>query len=426
MIRIEVASVDSLILYFAYHSSPEVSRQISATQAYLGEHLSELTDLVPGDTSLLLCYDLLKTDAARLRFKLDALLQSDISEVITDSVAISTETSVVSMQEKHRKPVDKVSDIQTSGFTVLHPGLMTQLQDGGRVGCQHMGLTTGGVLDEHAFQWANHLLQNRWDAAVVEVSFGGFKLQSQVDTLIAVTGADLSLTINGEPASVWEIIAIRAGDRVEFGYPKNGTRAYLAVKGGFQLADCYGSVATVPHEKIGGLDGQGSLLKFGDILPCSEQEHRNDSQLQNLIGKRVSNSYIPDYNEPLTLRVILSAQQNLFPAEQLERFFTKEYQISPDSDRTSVSLQGPVIRALEQDIPKEGSVLGGIQIDHDGQPILLMKDRHTQGAYPKLGSVYAPDLGQLAQRQVKTKVCFEVISLHDAQQQLTRFYRYFR
>ncbi|OPX54231.1 biotin-dependent carboxylase uncharacterized domain-containing protein [Oceanospirillum multiglobuliferum] len=312
------------------------------------------------------------------------------------------------------------------GFTVIHPGLMAQIQDGGRSGFQHVGLTTGGALDEHAFQWANHLLQNRWDAPVIEISFGGLKLQSQVDCLVAVTGADLGLRVNDQPMPTWEIIALRSGDRIEFGYPKNGTRAYLAVKGGFQVAPSFGSVSTVQRETIGGLDGLGKALGFGDQLPCVESDHRRDSKLQKLIGKRVSNSYIPDYNAPLTLRVVLGYQQHLFPAQELERFFSEHYVISPDSDRMGVRLKGAPIKPLTEGIVSEGISLGAVQIPPDGQPIVLMRDRQTIGGYPKLGSVYPPDTGQLAQRHPKTEVNFEVINLHDAQQQLMRFYRYFR
>ncbi len=327
------------------------------------------------------------------------------------------------------KNSDECSDLSSglkTGFTVIHPGLMSQLQDAGRLGHQHVGLTTGGPLDEHAFLWANHLLKNPWDAAAVEISFGGLKLQAQVDTLIAVTGADLAITVNDESAANWQVIPVRAGDRLEFGYPRSGTRAYLAVKGGFQVSPCFGSVATVQREQMGGLTGEGQLLSFGDCLPCAEQEHRKDPQLQKLIGKRVSNNYLPDYTEPLVLRVIAGYQYDQFPAEQLERFFSEAYQILPDSDRMGVRLQGPPIKALQAGITSEGIALGAIQIPPDGQPIVLMRDRQTIGGYPKLGCVYPPDTGQLAQRHPNTKVRFELMPRHQAQQDLMRFYRYFR
>lgn len=375
-------------------------------QAMIDRSLPNLTPLAPGDSVRF-------EPISREQFlALGGVLDSDT----TSDQAVQSDTV----------SVDGQSPQQETGFSVIHPGLMSQLQDAGRHGYQHVGLTTGGPLDEHAFLWANHLLKNPWDAAVVEISFGGLKLQAQVDTLIAVTGADLAITVNGEAAAKWEVIPVRAGDRLEFGYPRSGTRAYLAVKGGFKVEKSYGSVATVQREQMGGLHGDGKPLTFGDCLPCDEQEHRKDPQLQKLIGKRVSNNYLPDYSEALVLRVIAGYQYDQFSAEQLERFFSEEYQISPDSDRMGVRLQGAPIKALQAGITSEGIALGAIQIPPDGQPIILMRDRQTIGGYPKLGCVYPPDTGQLAQRHPNTKVRFELMPRHQAQQDLMRFYRYFR
>lgn len=379
-------------------------------QAMIDRSLPELTPLSPGDAVRF-------EPISREQFlALGGVLDSDTSSdqaVQSETVAEDNRTSQGRLQEE-------------TGFSVIHPGLMSQLQDGGRIGHQHVGLTTGGPLDEHAFLWANHLLKNPWDAAAVEISFGGLKLQAQVDTLIAVTGADLAITVNDEPAANWQVIPVRAGDRLEFGYPRSGTRAYLAVKGGFKAEKSYGSVATVQREQMGGLQGDGKPLAFGDCLPCDEKEHRKDPQLQKLIGKRVSNNYLPDYSEPLVLRVIAGYQYDAFTAEELERFFEQEYQISPDSDRMGVRLQGAPIKALQAGITSEGIALGAIQIPPDGQPIVLMRDRQTIGGYPKLGCVYPPDTGQLAQRHPNTKVRFELMPRHEAQQDLMRFYRYFR
>lgn len=374
-------------------------------QAMIDRSLPNLTPLAPGDS---------------VRFE-----PISREQFLAMGGVLDSETPSEQAEQSDTVAVDNRSS-QDAGFSVIHPGLMSQLQDGGRHGYQYVGLTSGGPLDEHAFLWANHLLKNPWDAAVVEISFGGLKLQAQVDTLIAVTGADLAVSINGETVANWEVIPVRAGDRLEFGYPRSGTRAYLAVKGGFKVEKSYGSVATVQREQMGGLHGDGKPLTFGDCLPCDEQEHRKDPQLQKLIGKRVSNNYLPDYSETLVLRVIAGYQYDEFSAEQLERFFSEEYQISPDSDRMGVRLQGAPIKALQAGITSEGIALGAIQIPPDGQPIVLMRDRQTIGGYPKLGCVYPPDTGQLAQRHPNTKVRFELMPRHQAQQDLMRFYRYFR
>ena len=465
MIRIEIASANSLMLAVAYQASADVHQQITALASAIAQ-LEEVTDLVPASTSLLVCFDLLKTDSAQLIAKLETLFQtmeqdeahlnqnpnSNQSSSQNQSSSLSTEqetgtvagdplaplfTEDKGLTREAKQQIQQTHDAWSehapqSGFSVIHPGLMAQIQDGGRRGYQQQGLTSGGPLDEHAFQWANHLLQNTSHSPVIEVSFGGLKLQSQVDTLIAVTGADLSLTINDQPAPNWEILAVRAGDRIEFGYPKSGTRAYLAVKGGFQLPRYFGSSATVQWQGIGGFsaqnseDGQNTGLQFGELLPCVEQEHRSDSQLQSLIGKRVSSSYIPDYQHSLSLRVVLGYQRKLFSADQLERFFRHSYQISQDCDRKAFVLEGSSINPQQPQSTEQGLALGAVQISDQGQPVIAMPDRPLLSAHSILGCIYPPDLGQLAQRHPKTEVRFEPISLYEAQLQLTRLYRYFR
>ena len=85
-----------------------------------------------------------------------------------------------------------------SGFRVLEPGILSQFQDEGRFGYHAMGLTTGGPVDGEAFYWANRLVRNHQGDTVVEVAVGGLKLESEVATSMAVTGAALPLKINGQ------------------------------------------------------------------------------------------------------------------------------------------------------------------------------------------------------------------------------------
>ncbi|WP_051228175.1 carboxyltransferase domain-containing protein [Oceanospirillum beijerinckii] len=449
MIRIEIASANSLMLAFSYQASADIQQQITSVAHEIAQ-LEEVTDLVPAPISLLVCFDLLKTDSAQLIAKLEALLQSKAQGSSHPGSSSEQKTKMVSydplpplftesrgLTSEAKRQIQQAHDSWSeqapqSGFSVIHPGLMSQIQDGGRRGYQQQGLTSGGPLDEHAFQWANHLLQNTSSSPVIEISFGGLKLQSQVDTLIAVTGADLSLSINDQPAPNWEILAVRAGDRIEFGYPKSGTRAYLAVKGGFQLPQYFGSSATVQWQGLGGFGDQHSGdspctgLQFGELLPCNEQEHRSNNQLQSLIGKRVSSSYIPDYQHSLSLRVVLGYQRKLFSADQLERFFRHSYQISQDCDRKAFVLEGSSIKPQQSQSTEQGLALGAVQISDQGQPVIAMPDRQLLSKCSILGCIYPPDLGQLAQRHPKTEVRFEPISLYEAQLQLTRLYRYFR
>ena len=153
-----------------------------------------------------------------------------------------------------------------SGFVVKQPGLLSLLHDRGRYGAHKLGLTTGGPLDFVAFDWANRMLGNEPNATCLEVSFGGLTLESEVDTSFVITGATAPCKLNGKTIPQWQTHDIQNGDKLEIGFATNGTRSYLAVSGGFDIAPSFGSTSTVVREKIGGL--QGDKLQAGDNLPC--------------------------------------------------------------------------------------------------------------------------------------------------------------
>ena len=121
-----------------------------------------------------------------------------------------------------------------TGLQVLQPGPLSLLQDGGRFGFQHLGVSPAGPLDWPAAAWANRLLGNPWGTPLLEVALGGVILSSQVDTWLAVCGADVPISVEGQPRASWSRFALRAGQQLQLGFARSGQRAYLAVAGGFR------------------------------------------------------------------------------------------------------------------------------------------------------------------------------------------------
>lgn len=307
------------------------------------------------------------------------------------------------------------------GMIVKRPGILAQLQDAGRRGVMHFGLANGGVMDRHAWAWANHLLGNSWGAAAIEVTLGGVVLEVQSYTAIAVCGADLSLQLNDEPLPLWRVHQVKPGDQLSFGHPRHGMRAYLAVLGGFQVEKTLGqSCATLMREGTGGLHGDGLRLQAEDLLPLSEQV-----PTEALLARRVPDRWIPHYQADLTLDVVLGAQVDSFSTDALTQFFDQSWTISPLSDRMGARLEGTAIMSLNQHMISEGIGLGAIQVPADGQPIILLNDRQTVGGYPKLGAVTPRSLDHLAQRQPGSQISFTPIPLHDAQRQERQFLNFF-
>jgi len=291
-----------------------------------------------------------------------------------------------------------------SGFIVKQPGLLTLVQDRGRYGAHNLGLTTGGPLDSLAYDWANRLLGNDVNASSLEVSFGGLTLESNVETVVAITGANTPCKINGDTIDQWQTHVIKMGDRIEMGFATEGVRAYLSVAGGFDIEPSFGSSSTVVREKIGGL--HGGKLQAGDVLLCQPGFVSHHLKLDP--------AYQPAYGKEAILRVVKGYQQNAFDHIQQWRFFNSDYQVTERSDRMGFRLEGEIIHSSMVGMLSEGICHGAIQIPADGQPIVLMNDRQTIGGYPKIGSVIPLDTARLAQLAPGATARFEAISIEQA------------
>jgi biotin-dependent carboxylase-like uncharacterized protein len=289
-------------------------------------------------------------------------------------------------------------------FKVLQPGILSLLQDSGRRGQQHIGLTNGGPLDREAFDYCNRLLGNTWNSTAIEISFGGLQLQAEVDTFVCVTGADMPLRINGTERPLWSVHPVAAGDSISLDFSENGCRSYLGVADGFTIEPSFGSTATVMRENIGGL--RGDKLQAGDQLPCNPVRKRKHYYLEP--------EHQPRYQNTITVRVIPGYQERHFSRLQQRRFFSHAYTVSDRCDRMGYRLEGPAIKCDIEGILSEGICFGAIQVPADGQPIVLLNDRQTIGGYPKIGSAVSLDAARLAQLRPGGSVHFAPISPYGA------------
>nr|WP_221189705.1 biotin-dependent carboxyltransferase family protein [Azomonas macrocytogenes] len=299
----------------------------------------------------------------------------------------------------------------------MHTGFPCLLQDAGRYGWQHLGVSPSGPLDWHAAAWANHLLGNAWGAPLLEVALGDFHLQAGVDTWIAVCGADVPIAVDDVPQPGWSRFPVYAGQHVRLGLARSGQRAYLAVAGGLVAQPVLGSLATQVREGLGGLDGKGRALQRDDVLVCA---------VASLKGKAsVPWPYIPDYRRLSELRVIPGADMEGFADGEIERFFSCKWRLSPQSDRMGARLLGEPLTAPKRQWSL-GVTTGAIQVPPDGQPIILLADRQTMGGYPLLGWLHPLDVWRLAQCPAHRELNFIKTELESAQEDLRRFYRFFR
>ncbi|MEG0859290.1 MAG: biotin-dependent carboxyltransferase family protein [Pseudomonas sp.] len=282
------------------------------------------------------------------------------------------------------------------------------LQDAGRFGVRHLGVTQGGALDWVSMRWANWLLGNPADAAVVEVTLGGFSLVAEQDCCLALAGADLDARIDGEALKPWSSFTLRRGQRLRLNQPVQGARAYLAAPGGFTAPQVLGSCASVVREELGGLDGFGSALAKG-------QELEYDGVAPGL--KVVPEVLRPDLSDSSALDLVLGAQIGDFSGTSLFEAFNRDWTLDSRADRMGMRLLGPVLQYQGAPMISEGIPLGAVQVPPDGQPIVLLNDRQTIGGYPRLGALTPLALARLAQMLPGSVVRFRPVVQEMAWQQ---------
>ena len=300
--------------------------------------------------------------------------------------------------------------MSTPTLKIIQPGMLSTIQDRGRYGYQRYGMPTAGAMDTFALRAANALLGNDDNAACIEATVLGPRIEILSDTTIAVTGANVAPRLDSEPIPMWQPVAASKGSRLEFRSPKDGMRGYLAVAGGIDVPEVMGSRATYMKAAIGGVEGRP--LRAGDILNAL-----GDSPEALATGRNFPADAIPKYGSAHELRVVLGPQQSAFTQAGIDTFLSETYTVSIHSDRMGYRLEGePVEHTDGPDVISDGTPLGTIQVPGDGQPIILLSDRGTTGGYTKIATVISTDLSKVAQAMPGHTVKFKAVSVEEAQE----------
>lgn len=286
-------------------------------------------------------------------------------------------------------------------FTLHSAGPAVSVQDLGRPGYRAQGLAIGGAADPTALHEGAALLGQSSDLAALEMIGMGGTFSSDMDLRIALTGAEMTATLDGMPL-VWNAChALPAGAQLAIGGVRAGTYGYLSIGGGIDTPPQMGSRASHMRTGIGG------ALQAGDTLPIGADR-----------GGAVGLALPRDARfEGGAVRIIASMQTRAFAPDTIARFTATPFQRDPRANRMGVRMDQPGAGFFATDqlsIVSEVIVPGDIQVSGDGAPYVLMCECQTTGGYPRIGTVLPCDLPKVAQAQAGQTLSFHFLELAEA------------
>jgi biotin-dependent carboxylase-like uncharacterized protein len=302
---------------------------------------------------------------------------------------------------------------------VVHPGLLTTVQDQGRFGLYAIGMPPSGAMDVFSYRVANYLVGNEGNAAVLETTYLGPKLEFTGNAVIAITGADAPPRINGKGVASWEVLSVTEGDVLSFDYLRGGARSYLAIAGGIDVPLVLGSRSTYPLTGIGGFKGR--KLQAGDLLPTGIVS----SGVTKRVGTHLPEKYIPTFSNETELRVIMGLCSYRLTEESKQDFLNTTWVVTPDADRIGYRFRGGHLAFVLRKPPfgagsdpsnvvDLGYPVGSIQVPGGVEPIVLLNDAVTGGGYATIGTVISVDRNRIAQCKTHDKTRFRSVTLDEA------------
>lgn len=273
---------------------------------------------------------------------------------------------------------------------MLRPGFQTTVQDLGRFGYAHQGVSASGAADAAALRAGNLLVGNSENAPALEMTLVGGAFEFKSDAVVALAGSDFQA---GLP--LWAAMEVTAGTVIRFGASQSGARCYLAVRGGIDVPRVLGSASAHLLTGIG-----GDILRAGDVLKIGDAAVRNP---------RREPARPPQWPAGV-LHVTAGPQADWFGDE----LYRGSYVVQEESNRMGLRLRGPAIPSPAGTMLTEGVPLGAIQVPPDGQPIILFVEHQTTGGYPKPANVISADLSRVGQLRPRDELRLELVTIDQA------------
>lgn len=270
---------------------------------------------------------------------------------------------------------------------VIHPGLLTTIQDDGRRGVSFFGIPRAGHMDPGAAHEANAIVGNDANAPLVECNLLPPQLHFNHDTVVGVAGADMRWTVDDEPLARGVATRVAAGSVLTGSYAVDGARSYIAFGGTIECRRDYDSASTYTYAGLGGIDGRA--LAKGDVIRVSPG---------HAATRVMSSGPRHLYGDGPRVPFVRGPEWGLLTSEAQKTFTSANYAISANSNRMGARLEGPAL-VMTSNIEMETVPLlpGTVQLPASGQPIVILADGQTTGGYPRVAVIPSAGLAVLNQ-----------------------------
>ncbi len=309
---------------------------------------------------------------------------------------------------------------QAATFEVLSAGTQTSVQDyPGRLGYWAVGVPPSGPMDDRALRLGNRLLGNDEGAAALEITMSGPLLRFNCDAVVAVTGAEIPLSVDGVEQPMNTALLIAAGSTLSLGtIAGSGARSYLSIRGGIQVPDYLGSKSTFTLGQFGGHAGRA--LRAGDVLHLLPLANRE-------AGAQLPAELCPALPAVRELRVIYGPHgaPEYFTPGYVDRFLATDWEVHFNSSRTGVRLIGPKPEWVRDSGGEAGLhpsnihdnpyAIGAVDFTGD-MPVILGPDGPSLGGFVCLVTIIEADLWQLGQLKAGDKVRFVPVDIATARE----------
>lgn len=270
---------------------------------------------------------------------------------------------------------------------IIHPGLLTSIQDDGRSGLGFYGIPPSGQMDPEAAHQANNILGNRPEAPVIECNLLAPKLRFMQPATFCITGADMQWTIDEEPLKRNLMLQAKAGALLAGKNAVQGARGYIAVQGTIECRHDYDSAATYAYAGLGGFEGRP--LKAGDIVSVRPGVPSHAAK---------SASKIQTYADNVRILVVPGPEWGLMTKAAKQAFTMAEFSIASDSNRMGARLKGPALQSeLQGKMDTVPLLPGTIQLPASGHPLVILAEGQTTGGYPRIAVIVPTSLARFNQ-----------------------------